>query len=115
MVYASHYGGRSEYNRISQISILDLEKTDLGELVLSEIEKYKKHFEIHQKQVSVDIETNKKVKCDKTLIALVIDNFLSNAVKHMACILSNRPVFPKLCHKPIETAGSFKPLLPRRL
>ncbi len=71
-----------QYNRISQISILDLEKTDLGELVLSETEKYKKHFEIHKKQVSVDIETNKKVKCDKTLIALVIDNFLSNAVKH---------------------------------
>ena len=71
-----------QYNRVSQISILDLEKTDLGELVLSETEKYKKHFEIHRKKVSVDIETNKKVKCDKTLIALVIDNFLSNAVKH---------------------------------
>lgn len=75
-------GDMLQYNRISQISILDLEKTDLGELVLSETEKYKKHFEIHRKQVSVDIETNKKVKCDKTLIALVIDNFLSNAVKH---------------------------------
>ncbi len=71
-----------QYNRISQISILDLEKSDLGELVLSETEKYKKHFEIHKKQVSVDVETNKKVKCDKTLISLVIDNFLSNAVKH---------------------------------
>ena len=75
-------GDMLQYNRVSQISILDLEKTDLGELVLSETEKYKKHFEIHRKQVSVDIETNKKVKCDKTLIALVIDNFLSNAVKH---------------------------------
>ena len=75
-------GDMLQYNRISQISILDLEKTDLGELVLNETEKYKKHFELHKKQVSVDIETNKKVKCDKTLIALVIDNFLSNAVKH---------------------------------
>jgi signal transduction histidine kinase len=75
-------GDMLQYNRISQISILDLEKTDLGELVLSETEKYKKHFEMHKKQVSVDIETNKKVKCDRTLISLVIDNFLSNAVKH---------------------------------
>lgn len=75
-------GDMLQYNRISQISILDLEKTDLGELVLSETEKYKKHFEIHRKQVSVDVETNKKVKCDRTLISLVIDNFLSNAVKH---------------------------------
>ncbi|MBQ6935870.1 MAG: HAMP domain-containing histidine kinase [Clostridia bacterium] len=71
-----------QYNRISQISILDSEKTDLSEIVNNEIDKYKKQFEIHKKQISVEIETDKKIKCDRTLIALVIDNFLSNAVKH---------------------------------
>ena len=75
-------GDMLQYNRVSQISILDLERTDLGAIVNNEIDKYKKQFEIHQKQISVEIETDKKIKCDRTLIALVIDNFLSNAVKH---------------------------------
>ncbi len=71
-----------QYNRISQIDKLTLEKCDLVEIVKEEAEKYKKQFELHGKTVALNIKENAIVKCHKNLIALVIDNMLSNTIKH---------------------------------
>jgi len=39
---------------------------------------------------------------------------LSNAVRQSRRMFSKFAVSPKLCHRPSETAGSIRPLLPQR-
>ena len=71
-----------QYNRVSQIDKLTLEKYDLVEIVKEETEKYKKQFEFHEKTLTLNFKEKAIVKCDKNLIALVVDNMLSNTIKH---------------------------------
>ena len=71
-----------QYNRIVQTNKLTLEKCNLSEIVKEEAEKYKKQLDSHEKTVTLNIKETAIVKCDKNLIALVIDNMLSNTIKH---------------------------------
>lgn len=70
------------YNRLAQTEKLSVEKCDMKDIVESETEKYKQLFELHHKNVSVVFEEIPFVNCNREFIALVVDNFLSNAVKH---------------------------------
>lgn len=70
-----------QYNRISSLDKISREKADLGEIACAEAEKYESLFK--GKNISVEKEISKaEISCNAELIALVIDNFLSNAVKH---------------------------------
>ena len=71
-----------QYNRIAQTDKLTLEKCNLSEIVKEEAERYKKQFELHEKNVTLNIKENSVVKCDRNLIELVVDNMLSNTIKH---------------------------------
>ncbi len=71
-----------QYNRITELNNITLEKVDLGEVVKEAVHEYKPQFELHEKVLTLDIKENTNVKCDKTLIKLVIDNMLSNTIKH---------------------------------
>jgi len=71
-----------QYNRITELNNIALEKADLGAVVKDAIHEYKPQFELHEKVLISDIKENAIVKCDKTLIKLVIDNMLSNTIKH---------------------------------
>ena len=71
-----------QYNRIATNGNVNIEKCNLSDIVKTEAEKYKKKFELHEKTVTLNIKETAIVKCDKNLIALVIDNMLSNTIKH---------------------------------
>ncbi len=70
-----------QYNRISSLDKISREKADLGEIACAEAEKYEALFK--GKNITVEKEISKaEISCNSELIALVIDNFLSNAIKH---------------------------------
>ncbi|MBQ2974228.1 MAG: HAMP domain-containing histidine kinase [Clostridia bacterium] len=70
-----------QYNRVSVLDKINKEKTDLASLARSETEKYTSIFE--KKNIDVEIDTEKcEISCNTELLALVIDNFLSNAANH---------------------------------
>ncbi len=71
-----------QYNRIATNGNVNVEKCNLSDIVKEETEKYKKQFELHEKNVTLNIKENAIVKCDKNLISLVVDNMLSNTIKH---------------------------------
>ncbi len=71
-----------QYNRIATNGNVNVEKCNLSDIVKEETEKYKKQFELHGKTVVLNIKESAIVKCDRSLIALVIDNMLSNTIKH---------------------------------
>ncbi len=70
-----------QYNRVSVLDKISKEKTDLASLAKSETEKYESLFE--KKNIKVEIDTEEsEINCNSELLALVIDNFLSNAANH---------------------------------
>lgn len=71
-----------QYNRLAQAENIPLEDYDIGILVQSVVDEYKNLFELHSKNVTVELEDTPTVKCNPELISLVIGNFLSNTVKH---------------------------------
>ena len=71
-----------QYNRIATNGKVNVEKCNLSDIVKEETEKYKKQFELHEKNVTLKLKETAIVKCDKNLIALVVDNMLSNTIKH---------------------------------
>lgn len=71
-----------QYNRIATNGNVNVEKCNLSDIVKEETEKYKKQFELHEKNVTLNLKETAVVKCDKNLIALVVDNMLSNTIKH---------------------------------
>ncbi len=71
-----------QYNRISTGKTVKIRKCDLSEIALAEVEKYKTAADEKGIDIQTDICQKAKVKADSELIALVIDNYLSNAVKH---------------------------------
>ena len=67
---------------ITAHSTINIEKFNLSDIVKEETEKYKKQFELHGKSLVLNIKETAIVKCDPDLIALVVDNILSNTIKH---------------------------------
>ena len=71
-----------QYNRLASTENIAKENCRLDELLNSEIEKYKSSFNIKNIYVETYIYNNAEIKCNPELISLVMDNYLSNAVKH---------------------------------
>ena len=71
-----------QYNRIATNGKVNVEKCNLSDIVKEETEKYKKQFELHEKNVTLNLKETAVVKCDRNLISLVVDNMLSNTIKH---------------------------------
>jgi signal transduction histidine kinase len=71
-----------QYNRIATNGNVNIEKCNLSDIVKAEVEKYKKQFELHEKNVTLNLKETAVVKCDRNLISLVVDNMLSNTIKH---------------------------------
>ena len=72
-----------QYNRLASAESIKKEKCDLAEIVNTEIEKYRPLIEAKNIQLEANISANNaEINCNKELIALVIDNYLSNAIKH---------------------------------
>ncbi len=71
-----------QYNRLASADHIKMEKCRLDEILNMEIEKYQTYFSTKNIRLETDICDNLEIKCNAELIALVIDNYLSNAVKH---------------------------------
>ena len=71
-----------QYNRLIQAEEVELEEIDLAVLVKEEVSKYEELFKLNQKSVKVDLCVNAIANVNPEMIALVINNFFSNAVKH---------------------------------
>lgn len=70
-----------QYNKVNSISSVKKEKTDMQIIAETEIDKYSWHFEEKNFDLQVNL-AEAAINCNDELIALVVDNFLSNAVKH---------------------------------
>lgn len=70
-----------QFNRIRK-ETLNKSEFDIKTLALEEAEKYSSLAEEKGIKIESDLPENIKIKADRDLIALVIDNFLSNAVKN---------------------------------
>lgn len=70
-----------QYNKLSQDTKIQKKPETLSDIISEQVSKYQPLFEAKNITYSEDIEKDFKLKCNKDLIALVIDNFLSNAVK----------------------------------
>lgn len=69
------------YNKVSSTDIVEKKVCNLKELAQNELNKYQVLFD--DKNISVETELqNSEIACNIELICLVIDNFLSNAVKY---------------------------------
>lgn len=71
-----------QYNRLSAADNIDKTRCRLDELIHSEINKYSSFISSKKIVLETNIVSNAEINCRSDLIALVIDNFLSNAVKH---------------------------------
>ena len=71
-----------QYNRLASAESIKKEKCDLAEIVKAEIEKYRPLIESKNILLETNVMNSIEVNCNKELIALVVDNYLSNAVKH---------------------------------
>lgn len=71
-----------QYNRLASADTIKMEKCRLDEIVNAEIEKYQAYLTTKNIRLETNINNNLTIKCNAELIALVIDNYLSNAVKH---------------------------------
>lgn len=71
-----------EYSRITSDGYVKKEKCDLCEIVRSTAEKYKTFAESKGVNMKMEIKTDKAVvKCNGKLMALAVNNYISNAVK----------------------------------
>ena len=73
-----------QYNRLVSADNIEKEKCDLAEIVNAEIEKYKPLIESKNIQLETNLTDRITINCNKDLISLVVDNYLSNAIKHTA-------------------------------
>ncbi|MCH5320451.1 MAG: HAMP domain-containing histidine kinase [Eubacterium sp.] len=71
-----------QYNRIASADRVDKEKCSLSDIISNEVEKYKSFAKAKNIEIHSEICDNATVVCNSELISLVVDNFLSNAVKH---------------------------------
>lgn len=71
-----------QYNRVAMATNVKKEKISLSETVKTEIEKYMPLIEAKGIRLSADIRPDITITANKELIALVADNYLSNAIKY---------------------------------
>ncbi len=71
-----------QYNRLAVSKSVDREKCSLSEIVSNELSKYNPLISSKNIFVRSDIDENAVLECNKELIELAVDNFISNAVKH---------------------------------
>lgn len=71
-----------QYNRLASADHIKIEKCRLDEIVHTETEKYQTYFSTKSIRLETEVYENAQIKCNAELIALVVDNYLSNAIKH---------------------------------
>ena len=72
-----------QYNRLVNTEKLQREKCDLTEIILTETEKYKTFAETSGAELQVKVSADKcEINCNRDLISMAVDNFLSNAIKY---------------------------------
>ncbi|WP_454970329.1 sensor histidine kinase [Dorea sp.] len=71
-----------QYNRLQKIQHLEKTKCDMKEIIPEELEKYEDLFEAAGIECEVSMEETELINGNKELLALVIDNYLSNAYKY---------------------------------
>lgn len=70
------------FNRLSDSSKIHKEKCNLSEIVKAEVKKYEAFAIQMQVNTIEEIEENIFAECNGELIAMAIDNYLSNAIKY---------------------------------
>ncbi len=72
-----------QYNRLVNADKVQKEKCNLAEIVLTETEKYKVFAKTKGVQMEVVLLTKKsEINCNRDLISMAVDNYLSNAIKY---------------------------------
>ncbi len=72
-----------QYNRLVNADKVQKEKCDLAEIVLTETEKYKAFAKTKGVQMEVVLLAKKsEINCNRDLISMAVDNYLSNAIKY---------------------------------
>ena len=72
-----------QYNRLVNTEKLQKEKCDLTEIILTETEKYKTFAETSGAELVIKVISDKcEINCNRDLISMAVDNFLSNAIKY---------------------------------
>ena len=70
------------FNRLSDASEIHKEKCNLSEIVKAELKKYEAFARQMGVNITQEIEENIFAECNGELIAMAVDNYLSNAVKY---------------------------------
>ncbi len=70
------------FNRISDLTEVKKEKCNLSQLVREEITKYENFAQSKGAEIKEEIEDDIFTDCNSELIAIAVDNYLSNAVKY---------------------------------
>ena len=70
------------FNRISDLTDVKKEKCNLSQIVREEIAKYSNFAQSNEAKIKEEIEDNVFTHCNRELIAIAIDNYLSNAIKY---------------------------------
>ena len=71
-----------QYNKLILTDNPNREKVDISAVMLDELKKYESLFNDKNITVSLNLPNDLLLECNRELIALAVDNFLSNAVKH---------------------------------
>ena len=70
------------FNRLSDASEIHKEKCNLSEIVKAEAKKYESFAQQMNVKITEEIDENIFAECNAQLIAMAIDNYLSNAIKY---------------------------------
>lgn len=71
-----------QYNRLAMSSNIEKQRVNLSDIVIAEVQKYTTLAEDRGIEIKSSINDGITVNANADLIALVIDNYLSNAIKH---------------------------------
>lgn len=71
-----------QYNKIAAASKIEKKQCSLAEIIGNEINKYRSVLNDKNINLEVDTASSSEISCNYELISLVVDNFISNAVKH---------------------------------
>ncbi len=71
-----------QYNKLISTESISREKVDISAVMRDELKKYAALFSDKSIDTKLDLQNELFLNCNKELIALAVDNFLSNAVKH---------------------------------
>ena len=74
-----------QYSKIASVRKIKKEPCNISEIIQNEAKKYISLINENEIELKIHDNVKSNIKCNAELIALVIDNFISNAVKHTAC------------------------------